>query len=184
MRRVPQKNVTKTEIYQGSYHVRIFVFLNILQIFVPRLEILFYINHYYLVCFFSTLQVSSLILGQKFGGDIFILTISAAKQQKRDNSRNNNSIRSVRKYSFIYQVFAMEFFGQYNVFPFIPFAPVHSWEFLCVLYASELASVGNYLSLMWHLIGICCGFDNSVRFQFYSLTSTLVGCQIQLQMVT
>ena len=34
---IPQKNVTKTDIYWGSYRIRIFVFLTPLQIFAPRL---------------------------------------------------------------------------------------------------------------------------------------------------
>ena len=38
------KNVKKTDIYWGSYHINIFIFLTPLQIFVPRLEILFCIT--------------------------------------------------------------------------------------------------------------------------------------------
>ena len=47
---IPQKNVTKTDIGGGTYHIYIFVFLTTLRIFVPYLEILFFINQYFLVC--------------------------------------------------------------------------------------------------------------------------------------
>ena len=59
-----EKNVTKTVIYWGSYSIHIFVFLNPLQIFVPHLEILFFINNYFLVFIFNyctILLVSSVI---------------------------------------------------------------------------------------------------------------------------
>ena len=39
------KNVAKTDIYWGLYRIHNFVFLTLLQILVPHLEILFYINH-------------------------------------------------------------------------------------------------------------------------------------------
>ena len=44
---VLQKNVTKMEIYWGSYRIRLFFFLTLLQIVVPRIEIIFCINHYF-----------------------------------------------------------------------------------------------------------------------------------------
>ena len=46
----PQKNVTKTGIYWGSYRMHIFVFLAHLWILLPHVEILFCINHYLIVC--------------------------------------------------------------------------------------------------------------------------------------
>ena len=39
--------------FGGLYCIYIFVFLTPLRIFVPRLEILFFINHYFLVCIFN-----------------------------------------------------------------------------------------------------------------------------------
>ena len=42
------KKVTKTEIYWGSYRMHILVFLTPLRISVPRLEILFFIQKYFL----------------------------------------------------------------------------------------------------------------------------------------
>ena len=61
-RRVPQKIVTKTDIYWGLYRIRLFVFLTLLQVFIPRLEIIFCINHYFLVYIFkycTSLRVNS-----------------------------------------------------------------------------------------------------------------------------
>ena len=52
-RRFLRENVTKPDIYWGSYRIHIFVFLTLLQIFVPRLEIIFFINHYFLVSIFK-----------------------------------------------------------------------------------------------------------------------------------
>ena len=51
--RVPRKNVKKTDIYWGSYGIYIFIFFTPLQIFVPLLEIIFFNNHYFLVCIFK-----------------------------------------------------------------------------------------------------------------------------------
>ena len=45
--RVQRENVTKTDIYLGSYRIHIFIFLTLLRIFVPHLEILFCCNHYF-----------------------------------------------------------------------------------------------------------------------------------------
>ena len=47
------KNVTKTDIYWGSYRILFFVFLTHLRIFAPRLEILFCINLYFILCIFK-----------------------------------------------------------------------------------------------------------------------------------
>ena len=49
------KNVVKIGVYWGSYRINIFVFLTLLRIFIPRLETLFYINCYFLVCIFQYL---------------------------------------------------------------------------------------------------------------------------------
>ena len=49
------KNVVKIGAYWGSYRINIFVFLTLLRIFIPRLETLFYINRYFLVCIFQYL---------------------------------------------------------------------------------------------------------------------------------
>ena len=43
----------KTDIYWVLYGIHNFVFLTLLRIFVPRLEILLFINHYFLVCIFK-----------------------------------------------------------------------------------------------------------------------------------
>ena len=51
--RVPRKNVTKTDIYWGLYGIHNFVFLTLLQIFVPCCGILFFTNNYFLVCMFT-----------------------------------------------------------------------------------------------------------------------------------
>ena len=58
MRHVPQKNVTKADIYWGSYGIHNFVFLTLLGIFVPRLEILFSINNHFLVCIIKYRKIS------------------------------------------------------------------------------------------------------------------------------
>ena len=50
-RRVPRKSVTKK--VGGSYRIHILVFLTPLLIFVTSLEILFFINHYFLVYIFK-----------------------------------------------------------------------------------------------------------------------------------
>ena len=51
--RVMWKNETKTDIYWGFYRISIFVFLTLLQRFVPHLEIFFCINNYFKVCIFN-----------------------------------------------------------------------------------------------------------------------------------
>ena len=56
------ENVTKVEIYWGLYHIHNWVFLTYLWIFVTCLEIIFYINHYFLVCTFkyrTSLRINS-----------------------------------------------------------------------------------------------------------------------------
>ena len=61
---VMRKNVTKTDIYLGSYGIHNFVFLTLLQIFVTHFGILFFINHYFLVFMFkycTRLRVISVI---------------------------------------------------------------------------------------------------------------------------
>ena len=70
-------------------------------------------------------------------------------------------------------------------------APGRSRYFLCVLYASKLASVGHYLSitsdpvrLLWLRIGFCCKFTNPVHSQCYSLEQILVRHQLYLQIGT
>ena len=40
-------------IYWGSYRIHIFVFLKVLQIFGPDLDIIFFIINYFLVCIFQ-----------------------------------------------------------------------------------------------------------------------------------
>ena len=45
-----KKNETKTDIFLGWYRLHIFFFWTLLRIFVPRLEIPFCSNHYFLVC--------------------------------------------------------------------------------------------------------------------------------------
>ena len=62
--RVPKKNVTKTDIYWGSYHIHICVLLTHLRLFVPRLEILFFIKNCFLVCIFrycTSLRIHSVL---------------------------------------------------------------------------------------------------------------------------
>ena len=58
LRHIQQNYVTKTNILEDSYHINIFVFLTPLQIFVPRLEMIFFINHYFLVCIFKYCKIS------------------------------------------------------------------------------------------------------------------------------
>ena len=43
----------KTDNFGGSYLIYIFFLLTPLRIFVPRLEIIIFINHYFLVCIFK-----------------------------------------------------------------------------------------------------------------------------------
>ena len=45
--------VTKTAILGGSYDIYICVFLNPLQIFVPFVKIIFFMNRYFIVCIFK-----------------------------------------------------------------------------------------------------------------------------------
>ena len=52
-RSVPQKIMKKKDIYWGLYRIHICFFLIFLWIFAPRLEILFCIDHYFLVCLFK-----------------------------------------------------------------------------------------------------------------------------------
>ena len=51
--RVPQNCVTKTEMFWGLVPHIYIVFLNPLLIYVPDVEIIFCINHYFLVCIFN-----------------------------------------------------------------------------------------------------------------------------------
>ena len=60
--RVPQKNVTKTDIYWGSYRIHIFFFLTPLWIFVACLEIVFFVNNNIFVCILNTVEVRGLFL--------------------------------------------------------------------------------------------------------------------------
>ena len=77
-----RKNATRADIYWGSYRIHIFVFLDLLQIFVPFLEILFCINNYFWYVYLSSVQVRALILGWKFRGTVFIQTISTEIEQE------------------------------------------------------------------------------------------------------
>ena len=53
MRRVPRKPLTKMDVYWGLYGIHNFVLLYLSQIFVPCSGILFFNNHYLLVCMFK-----------------------------------------------------------------------------------------------------------------------------------
>ena len=58
------KKYDKTDIYLGLYRIHTFVFWALLRIFVPRLEIFFCSNHYFLVCIFkyhTSLRVNSVL---------------------------------------------------------------------------------------------------------------------------
>ena len=48
-----RKKTTKTDIYWGLYHLHILVVLTSLLLFVPRLEVLLFVNHYFIVCIFK-----------------------------------------------------------------------------------------------------------------------------------
>ena len=117
-------------------------------------------------------------MGYKFRGAI-LFKQSMHQQHKKENIRKNNSRGKLRTRSCVYQAFLMAFVGHYNAFSVRSHAllcvPGHSCVFPCVLYASELASVGNYSYLLWPRIGLCYIFTNPVRSQCYSLESTLVG---------
>ena len=85
-----KKNMTKMNIYWGSYGINIFVFLT-------PYEYLYLVQKqsYLLIIFFqyvylSTVQVRALILRQKFRGTIFIQTISAATAQKREQQQQQH----------------------------------------------------------------------------------------------
>ena len=59
------------DIYWGSYHRHIFVCLASLLIFVPRLEVIFFMNHYFLVCIFKYRTITRIFnLIKKMGLDI------------------------------------------------------------------------------------------------------------------
>ena len=49
----PQNCETKMDILRGLYRIYFFVFLPLLKVFIPHLEILFCINHYFLLCKFK-----------------------------------------------------------------------------------------------------------------------------------
>ena len=77
IRRLPRKNMTKTDIYWGSYHRHIFVFLISLSIFAPGLEVLLFMNNYLLVCIFkyrTSTRIFSFDFFFKFGvGHLVVL---------------------------------------------------------------------------------------------------------------
>ena len=50
---VPQDCVTKKELFLGLYNIYICVFFNPLRIFVPCVDILFFIKNYFLVYIFK-----------------------------------------------------------------------------------------------------------------------------------
>ena len=77
------KTMTKIDIYWGSYRIYIFVFLILLRIFVPRLDILVCINHYFIVCIFKYCTSLRLNYGLERRGTVFSQTISIATAQKR-----------------------------------------------------------------------------------------------------
>ena len=175
----------KTYIYWGSCRIRIFVFLTLLQIFVPRLEILFCINHYFLVCIFHYSSSSRVNSGLETQGCYFY-----SNNLRSDSTKKRTAATTTAEGKC---VFVCAFIG-HSRWPFsgiitsFPCAPVRSCAFLCVpgrscvfpcvLYASELASVGHYSSSLWPRIGLCCRFANPLCSQFYSLELTLVRRQI------
>ena len=88
--RVPQKNVTKKLL--GFVRRTYFFFLTPLQIFVPHLKILFFINCYFQYVYLSTLQVCVnlidifiFILSQKSSGTVYCHTITL---RSRNITRN------------------------------------------------------------------------------------------------
>ena len=92
---VPQKNVTKTDIYWGSYRIHILVFLISLIIFVPCFEVLFFINNYFLVCILNH-RASTRIFHRKyyfnFCLDIYwYLTPHNHRSQYPEHQNKNNS---------------------------------------------------------------------------------------------
>ena len=82
-RLVPQNCVTKTDIFGGLYRIRIFVFLTPLEIFVPCLGILFFINHYFLVCIFNYCTSLRIILGHNFRGAVLFKQYPQEQHKKR-----------------------------------------------------------------------------------------------------
>ena len=97
--RVPRKNVTKTDIYWGSYRINILVFLTYLLIFVPLLEVLFFMNNYFLVCIFKYRTITRIfslkILSQFWVKYLVVFPPSepsvVASIEQKNNTRNNNS---------------------------------------------------------------------------------------------
>ena len=70
LRRVPQKNMTK-RTFIGVCTAYIFLFLTLLRIFITHLEILFCINHYFLVCIFPYCTSSLVNFGLEIWGCCF-----------------------------------------------------------------------------------------------------------------
>ena len=144
--------------------------------------------------YLSTLQVCVLNIGQQFRGTVFIQTISAETAQKIEQQQQQQ--KRVSTYQFMhlssvhYGLCQMSYV--FLVRSCVPLCVTRSsYALLCILYASELASVGHYSSIMcnhvhliWPLIGLCCRFINTVCYKFYIPESTLVRHQIQLQIGT
>ena len=133
---------------------------------------------FFLVCILSTVQVCALILGYKFRGTVLFKNISASTAKKREQQQQQQHM--ISEYSCVYLLGVRDVFcWRLYVFPEHSCALLCvtgcSCVFPCVLYASKLASVGHYLSLLWPKIGLCCRFSNPVRSQCYNLDSNLVG---------
>ena len=65
--RVPWENVKKTDIYWGSFSIHNFVFLTLLQLFVPRFGILFFVNQFFYYVCLSTVKFACYICDRNLG---------------------------------------------------------------------------------------------------------------------
>ena len=68
-------------------------------IFVPSLEIILFIIHFFQYVYLSTMKISALMMGQKVRGVVFIQTISAKTAQKREQQQQQQ--QRVSAYYFV-----------------------------------------------------------------------------------
>ena len=138
--------MTKTDIYWGLYHIHIF-FLTLLRISVPHLELLFSINHYFIVCIFNYRTILHVNYGLEIYCYCLYLNNFFSNSKKREQKQQQQQRLST--YSFVRSLGVCDgLCWALYVFLMLSRALLcvlgHSCAFPCVLYESELASVGNY----------------------------------------
>ena len=136
----------------------------------------------------STVQVRALILGYRFRDTIFSRNCFAATAQKREQQQQQQQRISAYLLLCLSGVHCGPCWTLY-VFPVSSREPLcilgRFYVFLYIIYASKLASVGNYSSIkcdpvhfMSPRISLCCSLSNLVHYQCYRIISTIVRWQI------